>query len=82
MDEYSRSSGRQSSRPILKFVLSGKSTPRGSPSFRRLSSSRTPRRDVRSSGFNTNSFRSNMIFCSHTLGALDNSYSKIESIGF
>ncbi|KAJ0895512.1 putative glycosyl transferase [Helianthus annuus] len=61
MDEYSRSSGRQSSRPVLKSVLSGKSTPRGSPSFRRLSSSRTPRRDGRSNGFNTDCFRSNRI---------------------
>ncbi|MFS8007143.1 hypothetical protein Hanom_Chr14g01257511 [Helianthus anomalus] len=82
MDEYSRSSGRQSSRPVLKSVLSGKSTPRGSPSFRRLSSSRTPRRDGSSNGFNSDCFRSNMIFCSHTLGALDDSYSKIESICF
>ncbi|XP_043724461.1 uncharacterized protein LOC122671361 [Telopea speciosissima] len=34
----------------LKSTLSGRSTPRGSPSFRRLNSSRTPRREARSSG--------------------------------
>ncbi|KAL8230363.1 hypothetical protein R6Q57_000141 [Mikania cordata] len=66
MDEYNRievqrNSGRQSSRPVLKSILSGKSTPRGSPSFRRLNSSRTPRRDGRINGFNTNCFRSNRI---------------------
>ncbi|XP_076952057.1 uncharacterized protein LOC143625658 [Bidens hawaiensis] len=62
MDEYSRNTGRQSSRPVLKSILSGKSTtPRGSPSFRRLNSSRTPRRDGRINGFNTNCFRSNRI---------------------
>lgn len=66
MDEYNRidgqrNSGRQSSRPVLKSILSGKSTPRGSPSFRRLNSSRTPRRDGRTAGFGTNCFRSNRI---------------------
>ncbi|KAK1434097.1 hypothetical protein QVD17_11015 [Tagetes erecta] len=66
MDEYNRidvqrNSGRQSSRPVLKSLLSGKSSPRGSPSFRRLNSSRTPRRDGRINGFNTNCFRSNRI---------------------
>ncbi|KAK9066258.1 hypothetical protein SSX86_013579 [Deinandra increscens subsp. villosa] len=66
MDEYNRidaqrNSGRQSSRPVLKSVLSGKTTPRGSPSFRRLNSSRTPRRDGRINGFSTNCFRSNRI---------------------
>ncbi|KAI3786054.1 hypothetical protein L1987_45181 [Smallanthus sonchifolius] len=64
MDEYNRidrNSGRQSSRPVLKSILSGKSTPRGSPSYRRLNSSRTPRRDGRINGFNTNCFRSNRI---------------------
>ncbi|KAL8250164.1 hypothetical protein R6Q59_033857 [Mikania micrantha] len=66
MDEYNRidvqrNSGRQLSRPVLKSILSGKSTPRGSPSFRRLNSSRTPRRDGRINGFNTNCFRSNRI---------------------
>lgn len=35
----------------LKSPSSGKSTPRGSPSFRRLSSGRTPRREGRSGGF-------------------------------
>ncbi|PWA78441.1 Glycosyl transferase, family 1 [Artemisia annua] len=54
MDEYNR-------RPVLKSVLSGKNTPRGSPLFRRLNSSRTPRRGDRSSGFGTNCFRSNRI---------------------
>ncbi|XP_043702350.1 uncharacterized protein LOC122652623 isoform X2 [Telopea speciosissima] len=34
----------------LKSSFSGRSTPRGSPSFRRLHSSRTPRREARSSG--------------------------------
>ncbi|XP_042475941.1 uncharacterized protein LOC122057759 [Macadamia integrifolia] len=34
----------------LKSTLSGRSTPRGSPSFRRLHSSRTPRREARGSG--------------------------------
>ncbi|KAI3727217.1 hypothetical protein L1987_67028 [Smallanthus sonchifolius] len=64
MDEYNRidrNSGRQSSRPVLKSILSIKSTPRGSPSFRRLNSSRTPRRVGRINGFNTNCFRSNRI---------------------
>ncbi|KAI7752041.1 hypothetical protein M8C21_009222 [Ambrosia artemisiifolia] len=61
MDEYSKTSGKQTSRPVLKSILSGKSTPRGSPSFRRLNSSRTPRRDGRITGFNTNCFRSNRI---------------------
>lgn len=54
MDEYSR-------RPVLKSILSGKNTSKGSPSFRRLNSSRTPRRGDRSSGFGTNCFRSNRI---------------------
>ncbi|GJZ87004.1 UDP-glycosyltransferase superfamily protein [Tanacetum coccineum] len=54
MDEYNR-------RPVLKSVLSGKNTPKGSPSFRRLNSSRTPRRGDRSSGFGTNCFKSNRI---------------------
>lgn len=35
---------------IKKSMLSGRSTPRGSPSFRKLNSGRTPRRDGRSSG--------------------------------
>lgn len=60
MDEYNRI-GRQSSRPVSKSILSGKSTPRGSPSFRRLNSSRTPRRDGRSGGFSTSCFKSNRI---------------------
>lgn len=65
MDEYNRmdvqrNSGRQS-RPVLKSILSGKTTPRGSPSFRRLNSSRTPRRDGRSGGFGTSCFSSNRI---------------------
>lgn len=45
----------------LKSTLSGKSTPRGSPSFRRLNSSRTPRREGRSSGSSAQWFRSNRI---------------------
>lgn len=66
MDEYNRidvqrNSGRQASRPVLKSILSGKSTARGSPSFKRLNSSRTPRRDGRTGGFGTNCFRSNRI---------------------
>ncbi|CAH1422583.1 unnamed protein product [Lactuca virosa] len=66
MDEYNRidvqrNSGRQSSRPVSKSLLSGKSTPRGSPSFRRLNSSRTPRKDGRTGGFGTNCFKSNRI---------------------
>nr|XP_043614515.1 uncharacterized protein LOC122586599 [Erigeron canadensis] len=66
MDEYNRNSGRQTSRPVVKSILSGKaSSPRGSPSFRRLNSSRTPRRDGRGGGFgggfSTNCFRSNRI---------------------
>ncbi|CAI9281252.1 unnamed protein product [Lactuca saligna] len=66
MDEYNRidvqrNSGRQSSRPVSKSLLSGKSTPRGSPSFRRLNSSRTPRKDGRTGGFGTNRFKSNRI---------------------
>lgn len=56
---------RQSSlRPSgnYKSALSGKSTPRNSPSFRRLHSSRTPRRDARSSGVGGFQwFRSNRI---------------------
>ncbi|KAL7162403.1 hypothetical protein ACSBR2_042817 [Camellia fascicularis] len=45
----------------LKITLSGKSTPRGSPPFRRLNSSRTPRREGRSSGSSTQWFRSNRL---------------------
>ncbi|XP_052181665.1 uncharacterized protein LOC127794531 isoform X2 [Diospyros lotus] len=45
----------------LKSSLSGRSTPRGSPTFRRLNSGRTPRREDRSSGFNARWFRSNRI---------------------
>ncbi|RAL41300.1 unnamed protein product [Cuscuta campestris] len=47
----------------LKSTLSGRSTPRGSPSFRRLSSGRTPRRDGgRSIGLiHSQCFRSNRI---------------------
>lgn len=45
----------------LKITLSGKSTPRGSPPFRRLNSSRTPRREGRSSGSSAQWFRSNRL---------------------
>nr|GMC68760.1 uncharacterized protein LOC109189256 isoform X1 [Ipomoea batatas] len=45
----------------LKSTLSGRSTPRGSPSFKRLNSGRTPRREARSSGINSQCFRSNRI---------------------
>lgn len=45
-----------------KSTLSGRSTPRGgSPSFRRLNSGRTPRRDGKSSAFSSQWFRSNRI---------------------
>ncbi|CAA2965660.1 uncharacterized protein LOC111369420 [Olea europaea subsp. europaea] len=56
---------RQSSlRPgggALKSTLSGRSTPRGSPSFRRSNSSRTPRRDGKNGGVSPQWFRSNRI---------------------
>ncbi|CAA2987265.1 uncharacterized protein LOC111369420 [Olea europaea var. sylvestris] len=56
---------RQSSlRPgggALKSTLSGRSTPRGSPSFRRLNSSRTPRKDGKNGGASPQWFRSNRI---------------------
>ncbi|KAL2462700.1 UDP-Glycosyltransferase superfamily protein [Forsythia ovata] len=56
---------RQSSvRPgggALKSTLSGRSTPRGSPSFRRLNSSRTPRKDGKNGGVGPQWFRSNRI---------------------
>ncbi|KAG8379906.1 hypothetical protein BUALT_Bualt07G0137900 [Buddleja alternifolia] len=45
----------------LKSPSLGKSTPRGSPSFRRLNSGRTPRRDGKSGGFGSQLFRSNRI---------------------
>ncbi|KAK2984884.1 hypothetical protein RJ640_008649 [Escallonia rubra] len=56
MEEGNRNIGRQ-----LKSTLSGRSTPRNSPSFRRASSGRTPRREGRISGFNVQWFRSNRI---------------------
>ncbi|KAK9054696.1 hypothetical protein SSX86_025775 [Deinandra increscens subsp. villosa] len=61
--DVQKNSGRQSPRPVLKSILSGKTTPRGrgSPSFRRLNSNPTSRRDWRINGFNTNCFRSNGI---------------------
>ena len=55
---------RQSSlRPggSLKSTLSGRSTPRNSPSFRRSHSSRTPRREARSSGVGSQWFRNNRV---------------------
>lgn len=45
----------------LKSPSSGKSSPRGSPSFRRLNSSRTPRKEGRSGLFGSVCFRSNRI---------------------
>ncbi|XP_019244106.1 PREDICTED: uncharacterized protein LOC109224024 isoform X2 [Nicotiana attenuata] len=45
----------------VKSTLSGRSTPRGSPSFRRLNSGRTPRRDGKSNAFSSQWFRSNRI---------------------
>ncbi|KAM7480422.1 hypothetical protein LguiA_028635 [Lonicera macranthoides] len=54
--DLQRNVGRQ-----MKSTLSGRSTPRNSPSFRRLNTSRTPRRDGRTSGFSSQWFRSNRI---------------------
>ncbi|CAI9114082.1 OLC1v1014713C1 [Oldenlandia corymbosa var. corymbosa] len=51
-------SGKASS---FRPTLSGKSTPRGSPSFRRLASGRTPRREGKSGGFNAQWVRNNRI---------------------
>ncbi|KAK4428071.1 N-acetyl-alpha-D-glucosaminyl L-malate synthase [Sesamum alatum] len=51
-------------RPVggsLKSPSSGRSSPRGSPSFRRLNSGRTPRREGRSAGVCSQCFRSNRI---------------------
>lgn len=45
----------------FKPTLSGKSTPRNSPTFRRLNSSRTPRREGRSVGGGIQWFRSNRL---------------------
>lgn len=45
----------------LKSPSSGKSTPRGSPSFRRLNSGRTPRREGRSGWYSFQWFRSHRI---------------------
>lgn len=45
----------------FKPTLSGKSTPRNSPTFRRLNSSRTPRREGRSVGGGMQWFRSNRL---------------------
>ncbi|KAI4329280.1 hypothetical protein L6164_021563 [Bauhinia variegata] len=45
----------------LKSTLSGRSTPRNSPSFRRLNSGRTPRREGRSSLVGVQWFRSNRL---------------------
>ena len=55
-EDLQRNVGRQ-----MKSTLLGRSTPRNSPSFRRLNSSRTPRRDGRISGFSSQWFRSNRI---------------------
>ncbi|KAL0319210.1 UNVERIFIED_CONTAM: N-acetyl-alpha-D-glucosaminyl L-malate synthase [Sesamum angustifolium] len=51
-------------RPVggsLKSPSSGRSSPRGSPSFRRLNSGRTPRRESRTGGIGSHCFRSNRI---------------------
>ncbi|KAL5574659.1 hypothetical protein UlMin_016358 [Ulmus minor] len=45
----------------FKSTLSGRSTPRGSPSFRKLHSGRTPRRDGRAGGLTVQWFRSNRV---------------------
>ncbi|XP_012454388.1 uncharacterized protein LOC105776340 isoform X1 [Gossypium raimondii] len=45
----------------LKSSLSGRSTPKGSPTYRRLNSSRTPRREARSGAGGTQWFRSNRV---------------------
>ncbi|XP_012850792.1 PREDICTED: uncharacterized protein LOC105970503 [Erythranthe guttata] len=45
----------------LKSPSSGKLTPRGSPSFRRLNSGQTPRRDARSGVFSSHCLRGNRI---------------------
>lgn len=45
----------------LKSTLSGKSTPRGSPSFRRAGSGRTPHREGRIGGVSRQCFRNNRI---------------------
>ncbi|ESQ48354.1 hypothetical protein EUTSA_v10020188mg [Eutrema salsugineum] len=46
----------------FKSPLSGKSTPRGSPNFRRVHSGRTPRREGKGSGGAVQWFRSNRLF--------------------
>ncbi|XP_010249847.1 PREDICTED: uncharacterized protein LOC104592270 [Nelumbo nucifera] len=56
---FRQSSARSSG--SLKSTLSGRSTPRGSPSFRRLNSSRTPRREARISGGRFQWIRSNRL---------------------
>ncbi|KAL0294717.1 UNVERIFIED_CONTAM: hypothetical protein Sradi_6871900 [Sesamum radiatum] len=51
-------------RPVggsLKSPSSGRSSPKGSPSFRRLNSGRTPRRESRTGGIGSQCFRSNRI---------------------
>ncbi|XWS11883.1 hypothetical protein CRYUN_Cryun37aG0039500 [Craigia yunnanensis] len=45
----------------FKSNLSGRSTPKGSPTFRRLNSSRTPRREARSGAGGIQWFRSNRL---------------------
>ncbi|KAK8664237.1 hypothetical protein V6N13_084035 [Hibiscus sabdariffa] len=45
----------------FKSSLSGRSTPKGSPTHRRLNSSRTPRREARSGSGGTQWFRSNRV---------------------
>ncbi|KAH9605575.1 hypothetical protein KSS87_022637 [Heliosperma pusillum] len=52
---------RPSSVKTFKSTLSGRSTPRGSPTLKRLSSGRTPRRDGRSTAAKFTWFRSNRL---------------------
>ncbi|KAI5337154.1 hypothetical protein L3X38_016423 [Prunus dulcis] len=61
MEESSRGDYKSSrGSGSFKSTLSGRSSPRNSPSFRRLNSSRTPRREARSSG-GVQWFRSNRL---------------------
>ncbi|XP_073015463.1 uncharacterized protein [Primulina eburnea] len=46
---------------VFKSSSSGKSTPRGSPSFRRLNSGRSPRKEIRGGGISCQWFRGNRI---------------------
>ncbi|KAF3450790.1 hypothetical protein FNV43_RR06879 [Rhamnella rubrinervis] len=64
MEESNNRGGLKSSlRSVgsFKSTLSGRSTPRSSPSFQRLHSSRTPRRESRAGGSGVQWFRSNQL---------------------